>query len=57
MSETLYFDSAYKAQLFSDKERDFWRKKLAKEFKIKNWITYKALRIWGGKRYRGEVKI
>ena len=57
MAETLYFDSAYKAQLFSDRERDFWRKKLAKEFKIKNWVTYKALRIWGGKRYRGEVKI
>ena len=57
MAETLYFNNAYVAQKFADDERLKWRKKLAKEFPIKNWITHKALRIFGGKYYRGEKKI
>ena len=57
MAETLYFDSAYKAQKFADDERLKWRKKLAKEYKIKNWITHAALRVFGGKYYSGKKKI
>lgn len=57
MAETLYFNNAYVAQKFADDERLKWRKKLAKEFKIKNWITHKVLRIFGGKYYRGEKQI
>lgn len=57
MAETLYFDNAYKAQKFADQERDRWRKKLAKEFPIKNWITYKALRIFGAGVYSGRRKL
>ena len=57
MSETLYFDSAYKAQRFADEERLKWRRKLASEFKIKNWVTHKVLRIFGGKYYKGLKQI
>jgi len=57
MAETLYFNNAYKAQKFADDERLKWRKKLAKEFKIKNWITHAALRVFGGKYYSGKKKI
>lgn len=55
--EIKHFGSVFKAQRFADQERDRWRKKLAKEFPIKNWITYKALRIFGGKYYRGEKQL
>lgn len=57
MAETLYFDSAYKAQKFADEERLRWRKKLAKEFKIKNWVTHKVLRIFGRGVYSGRRKL
>lgn len=57
MAETLYFNNAYKAQKFADDERLKWRRKLAKEYKIKNWITHAALRVFGGKYYSGKKKI
>lgn len=57
MSETLLFDSAYKAQEFADIERLKWRNKLAPELKIKNWLTHKVLRIFGSAYYKGKKKI
>jgi len=55
--EIAHFGSEYKARKWSDEERLRWRKKLAKEFKIKNWITHKAVRIFGNGVYSGRRKL
>lgn len=52
--EIKHFGSIVKARKWSDEERLRWRKKLAKEFKIKNWVTHKALRIFGNGVYVGR---
>lgn len=55
--EIAYFGSKEKARRWSDEERLRWRRKLAKEFKIKNWLTHKALRIFGNAVYSGRRKL
>ena len=56
-SELIHHGTSYKARKFSDEERLRWRKKLAKEFKIKNYLTHKAVRIFGGGVYSGKRKL
>lgn len=55
--EISYFGNEKKARRWSDEERLRWRRKLAKEFKIKNWVTHKALRMFGGGVYSGRRKL
>ncbi|MEI7488143.1 MAG: DUF1353 domain-containing protein [Chryseobacterium sp.] len=47
----------YKARKFADDERYKWRKKMAPKRKIKNWITHRFLRMFGGLWYSRQLKI
>lgn len=52
--EIKHFGNVIKARKWADEERLRWRRKLAKEYKIKNWITHKAVRIFGNGVYIGR---
>jgi hypothetical protein len=56
-AELAHFGTSKKARKWSDEERLRWRKKLAKEFKIKNYITHLFLRIFGKSVYIGKRKL
>lgn len=55
--EIKHFGSIIKARRWADEERLRWRRKLAKEYKIKNWVTHKAVRIFGNGVYVGRRKL
>lgn len=53
-----HFDNnIYQARKFADEERLRWRKSLAPEKKIKNYITHKIIRLIGGFYYSKQIKI
>ena len=57
LSEIEHFGGSFKARKFADDERTYWRKKLAPNLKIKNYLTHKILRIFGGLFYSRQLNI
>lgn len=53
-----HFDNSfYRARKFADEERYRWRKSIAPEKKIKNFITHYVIRIVGGFFYSKQINI
>ena len=53
-----HFDNSfYRARKFADEERYRWRKSIAPEKKIKNFITHYVIRIVGGVFYSKQINI
>lgn len=57
LKEIKHFGGSYEARKFADDERNKWRKKLAPEKKIKNWITHRFIRLFGGFWYSKQLKL
>jgi len=55
--EIIHFGSVYLSRKFADNERNIWRKKIAKNKKIKNVVTNFFVRFLGGLYYRGCLEI
>ena len=53
-----HFDNnIYQARKFADEERLRWRKALAPDKKIKNYVTHKIIRLIGGFYYSRQLNI
>jgi len=53
-----HFDfDIHKARKFADDERFKWRCKIAPNRKLKNWITHRFLRLFGGLWYSKQLNI
>jgi hypothetical protein len=57
-AQLAYFGyNIYLARKFADDERKKWRKALAPDKKIKNWITHRVIRLIGGFFYSRQLQI
>lgn len=55
--EIKLFGGSYAARKFADNERLIWRKKLAPNKKLKNYLTHYTIRLFGGLYYSRQKTI